>query len=85
MEAMAAVVSGITNSTRVLDEYESPEEKKKGEQWEGTSSGGNIDLKNNPRGGRRRAVVQGVTRIAVQLLISDRVSHQSPLVHAGIQ
>ena len=82
---MAAVVSGITNSTRVLDEYESPEEKKKGEQWEGTTSGGNIDLKNNPRGGRRRAVVQGVTRIAVQLLISDRVSHQSPLVHAGIQ
>lgn len=82
---MAAVVSGITNSTRVLDEYESPEGKKKGEQWEGTSSGGNIDLKNNPRGGRRRAVVQGVTRIAVQLLISDRVSHQSPLVHAGIQ
>ena len=82
---MAAVISGLTNSTRVLDENGSPEEKKKGEQWEGTSSGGNIDLKNNPRGGRRRAVVQGVTRIAVQLLISDRVSHQSPLVHAGIQ
>lgn len=53
MEAMAAVISGLTNSTRVLDENGSPEEKKKGEQWEGTSSGGDIDLKNNPRGGRR--------------------------------
>jgi hypothetical protein len=57
--------------------------KTKVNNGKGTSSGGNVDLKNNLR--REAALVQGVTRIAVQLLISDRVSHQSPLVHAGIQ